>query len=117
MNNNTSRLPADFEALEPFVDQWALDGAAQRMKRRLMSSEADRIAFFNAAKPLLVPALSYLDRKPLQELDEKEQRLMNLLLSLCHVSLAVEMQGDAEAEHAQGARHLTITRATADQRA
>ena len=117
MNNDTARLPTGFEALEPFVDQWAPDGAARRMQCRLTSSEAERNAFFNVAKPLLVPALSYLDRKPLQELDEKERRLMNLLLSLCHVSLAVEMQGDAEAEHAQGARHITITRATADQRA
>jgi hypothetical protein len=54
MNNDTARLPTCFEALEPFVDQWALDGAARRMQCRLTSSEAERNAFFNAAKPLLV---------------------------------------------------------------
>ncbi len=111
-----NQLPAGFESLEPFVADWAIAGANNRLRRRLASTESERVAFFHAAKDLVVPALDHLDRKPLAELDEQEQRLMNLLLSICHVSLAVEIQGDAEAMHAEGARHLRITRATADQR-
>lgn len=116
MSNPTPSLPAGFEALEPFVADWAIEGSAQRMQRRLESTEAQRKAFFEAAKPLLVPALEYLDRKPLHEHDAQERRLMNLMLSFCHVSLAVEIQGDAEPEHAKSARHLKITRSTADAR-
>ena len=112
--SNTTRLPDGFQALEPFVDDWAIVGAANRLQRRLTSTESERTVFFAAAKALLVPALGYLDRKSLHELDDAEQRLMNLLLSFCHVSLAVEMQGDAEPQHAEGARHMRITRATAD---
>jgi hypothetical protein len=109
-------LPAGFEALEPFVESWAIDGAANRAHRRLLSSDADRVAFFNAAKDLLPAGLDYLDRKHLHEFDEREQRLMNLFLSLCHVAQAVEIQGDDEPRHALGRQHMKITRASADLR-
>ena len=81
---------------------------------RSASQPADRVAFFNAAKDLLAPGLDYLDKKPLAELDEQDQRLLQLLLSMAHVSLAVEIQGNDEPKHAEGARHMTITRAPAD---
>ena len=116
MSDTAGLLPAGFEALEPFVASWAIEGAANRAQRRLVSSEAQRVAFFNAAKDLLPAGLEYLDRKPLHQFDEKEQRLMNLLLSLCHVAQAVEIQGDAEPGHALGRRHMKITRASADLR-
>lgn len=109
-------LPPGFEALEPFVASWAIDGAANRARRRLLSSDEERVAFFNAAKELLPAGLDRLDRKPLEHFDENEQRLMNLFLSLCHVAQAVEIQGDAEPGHALGRRHMKITRASADLR-
>lgn len=116
MSSTSSLLPAGFEALEPFVELWAVDGAANRAHRRLVTSEAEHVAFFSAAKDLLPGGLDYLDRKPLDQLDEKEQRLMNLLLSLCHVAQAVEIQGDDEPRHALGRQHMKITRASADLR-
>jgi len=113
MSGATS-LPAGFEALEPFVADWALKGMARRAERRETSSEAERVAFFTAAKDLAGPALARLDEKPLAGLDEKERRLMDLMLGFAHVALAVEMQGDDEPKHARAARHLRITRAPAD---
>lgn len=107
-------LPVGFEALEPFVETWSIDGAANRATRRLDSTEADREAFFNAAVDLAAPALELLDRKPLEQFDAREKRLMNLMLTLVHVSLAVEVQGDQEEFHARGARRVEITRAPAD---
>jgi hypothetical protein len=107
-------LPSKFAALEPFVNSWAIAGAANRMKRRLESAEEDRVAFFNAAKDLVKPALDYLDQKPLGQFDDQEKRLMNLMLSFCHVLLAVEILGSEEPRHAEFARHMTITRATTD---
>jgi hypothetical protein len=41
-------------------------------------------------------ALAYLDARPLDGLAPGERRLMNLLLSLAHVALAVEIQGPDE---------------------
>lgn len=109
-----SRLPAGFEALEPFATGWAIEGANNRLQRRLTSSESERIAFFEVARVLLPAALEHLDKKPLPQFDVREQRLMNLFLTFAHVALAVEIQGDHEPGHAEGARHITITRAPAD---
>ena len=115
MSASTDLLPAGFEALEPFIESWAIHGAANRAHRRLISSDAERVAFFDAAKDLLPAALDHLDGKPLNQFDEKEQRLMNLLLSLCHVMQAVEIQGDDEPRHGLVRQHMKITRASADQ--
>ncbi len=107
-------LPPGFEALEPFVSIWAIEGAGNRLRARLTSHEADRITFFNAGKDLLAPGLDYLDKKPIAAFNDQDKRLMLLLLSMAHVSLAVEIQGDDEPKHADGARHMKITRAPAD---
>ena len=109
-----SRLPQGFETLEPFVDGWAIAGAQNRADRRTVSSEQERTTFYAAAKDLLVPALSYLDQRPLKQFDDQEQRLMNLMLSFAHVAQAVEVQAEQEGAHAQLRRYLEITRATAD---
>jgi len=114
MSSTTGLLPPGFEALEPFAEAWALAGAANRAERRTQSNEVERVAFYNAAKDVLPAALDYLDRKAVSGFDETEDRLMKLLLSLCHVALAVELQGDDEPKHAQSRRRLKITRASAD---
>ena len=114
MSNSEKQLPAGFESLEPFVVMWAIKGANNRLQQRLASSEAERVAFFNTAKDLVPMALDFLDKKPLSNFDAKEERLMNLLLSMVHVSLAVEVQKEQEDFHAQYARFITITRASAD---
>ena len=107
-------LPTGFESLQRFVPTWALEGANNRACARLASCEADRAAFFEALEPLLAQALSFLDAKPLQQFNDEEKRLMRLLLSFAHVTLAVEIQRDHEPKHAIGARFMTITRAPAD---
>jgi hypothetical protein len=108
------RLPAGFAALEPFVDDWAISGAANRMAKRLSSSDEDRTAFFDAAKELVAPALAELDRTPLGQFDDKEKRLMDLMLCFAHVAMAVEIQGDDEPKHARDAQHMKIITAPSD---
>jgi hypothetical protein len=114
--NSANLLPPGFAALEPFANSWALAGAASRSDRRLNSSETERVAFFNAAKDLVPAGLDYLDGKPIDRFDDQEQRLMNLLLTFCHVALAVEIQADDEPKHAAVRQYITITKASADMR-
>jgi hypothetical protein len=114
MSEAESSLPAGFKSLEPFVHIWALETAEERHRRRLASTDAERRAFFSAAKDFLAPGLDYLDKIALAGFGPQQRRLMNLLLALAQVSLAVEMQGDDETKHAAGACHMTITRAPAD---
>lgn len=110
MSVGRALLPSGFDALEPFVATWDLATAEERAKRRLVTPESERLAFYQAGVKLLAPGLELLDRKPLAALDESETRLMQLLLSLAHVSLSIEVQGPDEPKHAEGARYLEIIR-------
>ncbi len=114
MNDTQTGLPEGFAALEPFAEDWAIEGSASRMQQRLDSTPEQREAFFNAGKDLVPAALELLDGKPVSDFDAREKRLMNLVLSLAHVAQAVEIQGDDEPFHARYARYITITRSSAD---
>lgn len=116
MSKAPTTLPAGFEALEPFVENWAVKGAHNRLQARLNSTEQERVDFFQAGQMLVPTALELLDQKPLAQFNTEEDRLMDLVLSLAHVSLAVEIQRDDEPKHAQAARHMTIVRACSDDR-
>ena len=107
-------LPAGFEALEPFVPRFAVSGTANRAQRRSDSTPEERAAFFAAARDMVGPALDHLDTRPLDALDDSEQRLMDLALSFAHIALAVDIQGPDEARHAELRQHMRITRSPAD---
>jgi hypothetical protein len=111
------RLPTGFEALEPFVKRWAIGGTAARDALRGSSSAQERQAFYAAAQPLLAAALDYLDARPIQQFDDKETRLMELMLSLAHIAIAVEIQQEDEPQHALARAHMRITRSPADEAA
>ena len=112
---DTPMLPPGFDALEPFVAQWAIAGASARAAQRSASSPEEREAFFAVAAPLLDSALGYLDRRRLSAFTHAERRLMDLMLSLAHVALAVEIQGPDEAVSARWRDRMRIDRSTSDQ--
>ncbi len=114
MSKALSRLPEGFAALEPFAGDWAIATSAARAARRDDSGAAEQEIFYNAARDFLDPALAMLDGKPLAKLDEKERRLLDLMLTFAHVSIAVEVQRDFEPQHTVMRRHMRITRTPAD---
>jgi hypothetical protein len=107
-------LPSDFVLLEPYVERWALPTTAERAALRTASTPEERETFFAAAAPLLDPALDHLDGRALGAFSTQEQRLMNLMLSLAHVALAVEIQGPDETKSAPWRDRMRIDRSTAD---
>ena len=107
-------LPAGFEALEPFVERWALASAGERADMRGDAPAEDRAAFYAMASERMEDALAYLDSKPLSAFDEADRRLMRLMLSLAHVATTEEVLGDQEPQHAQFRAHMRIVRAPAD---
>lgn len=112
--SQTQLLPAEFQALEPFVELWSAPTTADRDRRRADSTAEQRQAFFDAGAPLLDRALAYLDAKPLTGLDEADRRLLNLVLSLGHVQMAVEVHREMEPRHAASREAMTITRSITD---
>jgi hypothetical protein len=109
-------LPDGFIALEPFVARFAVAGTANRAALRGQTAEAERQAFFDTAKPLINPALDFLDSKPLNALSPSEQTLLNLTLAFTHIALAVEIQGPDEEKHAKLRAHMKIVASPADER-
>ena len=83
-------LPAEFADLEPYA-AWALPTEPERYARRLASTMAEMQAFYDAAFPLLEPALAHLDAFGLHELPEAERNLLHLMQSLVMVSFPVEV--------------------------
>lgn len=112
--SHSSLLPVGFEELEPFVAFWAVGTTAARANCRDTSDEASREAFYHTASVLAPKALEYLDQKSLDELNEGEQRLMQIVLSFAHVAMAVELQREEEDEHAKWRPFMRITRSTGD---
>ena len=107
-------LPGGFEALEPFAERWSGAIAADRAALRAAYPQADRDAFYAASAPLLEAGLAYLDAIPLAAHAAADTRLMHLLLTFAHVSLAVEVQASDEDRHTPMRATMRITRATAD---
>lgn len=110
MNATCRQLPAGYDALEPFVVAWAIPTLAGRAQRRNESTPEERQALYEAVRGIAVQALAKLDAKPLDRLDEQEQRLMALLLSYAQVALSIEIRQEGEAAHARDRRHMVITR-------
>ena len=96
MSGGEKLLPKGFAALAPFVAQWAVPTLAARCVTRDASNADQRQAFYDAASPLAVAALDYLDARPYAALAGAEARLMQLMLSFAQVALAVELQGEDE---------------------
>lgn len=107
-------LPAGYEALEPFVERWALATAAERATMRGEAPAQERAAFYAASSERLDEALAYLDGKELARFDAADQRLMRLMLSLAHVAMSEEVLLDQEPEHARYRAFMRIVRAPAD---
>jgi hypothetical protein len=83
-------LPAEFSALEPYSD-WVLATEPERYAKRLASTMAQMQAFYDAAFPLLEPALAHLDAIARRDLPEAERDLLHLMQSLVMVSFPVEV--------------------------
>lgn len=95
------RLPAGFEPLEPFLEHWAVAGDAARAQARSAASAGEQARLYEAALPLMQPALAWLDGKPIAALDDADTRLMRLMLSLASVYHGIEVLKDAEPENAR----------------
>ena len=96
---DAKHLPAGFEDLEPFVEQWGLAETQARHARRESASMADIRSFYDAMVARAPAAIAFLEGKPFDGLAEDERRLMQLLLALGHVAVAVEVHGQPRAPH------------------
>ena len=86
-----STLPAGFEELEPYVEDWALATRAERYAARLDRPFDDLVDFYDAIAPHAERAIAYLDTLDIKALPVDAKRLMHLLYSMILVSYAVNV--------------------------
>lgn len=85
-----SRLPADFEHLDALVDEWVLPDSRARAAKRLATPYADIRRFYDTMLAAAPAALEYLSDRRLGSLDDADERLLKLMLSLAEVGPSVE---------------------------
>jgi len=91
MSDTSTSLPAGFEALEPWVADWALATRAERYAMRLAKSIEELSAFYDAIAPHAERAMAHLDGLDIDALPEDATRLLHLLYSMVLVSYAVNI--------------------------
>lgn len=84
-------LPAGFEALEPFVEDWAKPTRAERYEARLSKPFGELEAFYDAVAPKAEAAIEHLNELDLDALPDDATRLLWLLYSFILVSYAVNV--------------------------
>ena len=89
-------LPKGFKPLEPWVADWVLEDSRARYEKRITTSPADIRTFYEAVLPHAPAALALLAQRQLGALNEAEERLLKLLLSLAEMGPAVEWYGTGE---------------------
>jgi hypothetical protein len=89
----SGRLPSGYEALEPFVDEWALAGSRERTEQRHTSTIEEIRGFYEAMMTVAERGLGDLSQRQLGALEPEWECLLRLFLSLAEVGPAVEWYG------------------------
>jgi hypothetical protein len=108
-----SLLPEAFSGLERFAAAgWCLATERDRYTKRLASTMADLLEFYDAAFARFREMVEHLDQFPLDHLPEQERNLLHLVYSLVQVSLAVDMWGQPEVIDSGNARFFRTVEPT-----
>ncbi len=90
-----SALPAEFAALEPFVQRWALATENARSAQRWAATPADFQAFYDAGLPLLPQLVAVFEGIEPGRVPAELLTLYHLSLALAEVAPHVELYSGA----------------------
>ncbi|WP_322029255.1 hypothetical protein [Paraburkholderia sp. J76] len=108
VSSSSGRLPAGFEELEPFVDQWSAATSHERWMRRALTPYPEIVEFYEAMFARAEEATVYLEQFPLNDMPDQAQNLFKLLLAMCQAAIAVEMHQAPTIRHAPPQHALKI---------
>jgi len=88
---SAARLPAGFEDLERYADEWARPTRQERYDVRLSKTQDELVDFYDAVAPRAEGAIAHLDGLDVAALPDDAVRLQRLLYSFILVSYAVNV--------------------------
>ncbi len=104
-------LPAAFEALEMFLEEWGdLETEDERYQLRRRKSLEDLKLFYDAVTPRLEDVFRHLDQFEYGPLPRAEQGLFRLALGLAEVAQAVEVIGHPSVPTTSAQHTIQISR-------
>ena len=93
-------LPSGYEALVPFVDEWALETQDERYAKRSSVSRKELKTFYEAMLPHMEQILKDVDQFPLGEMPQSHRTLFALALSMAEIAPHIELyRGDPMVPH------------------
>lgn len=84
-------LPAGFEALQPYVADWAFLDEMGRVEKRLSLTYDEVKKFYDAGAPIFDKVMEYLRARPIGSLTPSEDALFKIALGLVEVSFTFEI--------------------------
>lgn len=96
MSEGLNGLPDEFQQLERFVADWALDSEAARKEKRASSPMEDLKDYYDMLLACVEDIAVYLDQFPMEPLEVPQENLLNLALMFMEVSIAVEFYKQPE---------------------
>jgi hypothetical protein len=95
-------LPTEFQDLEPYMADWALETETQRMHKRFSTDMKTITDYYNIMIERIDAILDHLDEFDIDALPAPQQLLMQMTLSLVEVANAVEVYGRPASPHSCG---------------
>ena len=109
-----SRLPAEFASLEHFVDDWVLSDSRARSTKRFGSDYGEVREFYDQMLAVAPAVLEYLSARQLGDMDEPDERLLKLMLSLAEIGPAIEWYEEVRVKDAFPPHRFTLTQQIPD---
>ena len=81
----------DFSDLEPFIHEWGLASAHDRLGKRMAATMDELHAFHSAMAPRLSEIIEFLNQYPLNAIPAEYQPLAYAALAVCEVDDPIHM--------------------------
>jgi hypothetical protein len=91
LSPDTRNLPDGFEALEPYVNAWALETERERAAKRWGGDYEEMRRFYDAMVEHITLAIKHLNAFDVNRMPPAESKLMNLALSLAEIANSIEI--------------------------
>ncbi|MCG2633599.1 MAG: hypothetical protein J4A00_01560 [Gammaproteobacteria bacterium] len=107
-------LPDQFNEIQPLAEEWAFADEAARNHKRRASSMAEIQGFYDAMRPQMDSAMTYLNGFKLADTPEEAKTVLYLALMFMEVSTAVEMYQEVDVPESFPAERYNILSPSAD---